>query len=87
MQVGSCVMTNAGRLNSNFLIHTVGPSFNQLTAKSNYQLLQSAVINTLETACMDSNIRSISIPPIATGVVSREKCAEIMLDNIVKWSC
>ena len=36
MQVGSCVMTNAGRLNTNFLIHTVGPSLNQLTAKSNY---------------------------------------------------
>lgn len=85
--MGSCILTNSGRLKTKFLIHSVGPSFNQLTTKTNYQLLQSAVINALEKASMEIDIQSISMPPLSLGVLSREKCAEIILENIVKWSC
>lgn len=65
-KVGEAVITNAGKLPARFVIHTVGPVWNN--GKSNEEeLLSLAYTNSLKLA-LDNQIPSVAFPNISTGI-------------------
>ena len=85
MPAGNAVITGAGRLPAQYIIHTVGPVWhggdNQEDA-----ILQSAYRNSLDLAA-ESNIRSIAFPAISTGVYGfpKERAAGIVYRTITDF--
>lgn len=81
-KVGEAVITGAGKLPAKFVIHTVGPVWNN--GKSNEEnLLSSAYLNSLKLA-VDNQARSISFPNISTGIYNfpKEKAAKIAFNTV-----
>ncbi|MEN5234092.1 O-acetyl-ADP-ribose deacetylase [Sphingobacterium faecium] len=84
-QVGEAVITTAGHLPAKFVIHTVGPVWNN--GKSNEEtLLASAYLNSLRLA-VENEIESISFPNISTGIYKfpKEKAAEIAIRTVKEF--
>ncbi|MDR2039450.1 MAG: O-acetyl-ADP-ribose deacetylase [Bacteroidales bacterium] len=78
-KVGEAVITTAGKLPAKFVIHTVGPVWNN--GKSNEEkLLSTAYFNSLKLAA-DNHVKSISFPNISTGIYKfpKEKAAKIAI--------
>ena len=81
---GDVVVTKAGNLPSNLIVHAVGPrwdnyaSYEKDIAKN---VLFSAVLNSLKSANHNS-ARSISMPAIGTGMlgVPSQICAEVLFN-------
>ena len=65
LQTGRAVITSAGNLNTNFIIHTVGPIFKDGSHNEDV-LLADAYRNSLQLA-VDNNIKTIAFPSISTG--------------------
>ncbi|MGI9542509.1 MAG: O-acetyl-ADP-ribose deacetylase [Cyclobacteriaceae bacterium] len=63
---GEAVITGAGRLPSQWVIHTVGPLW-QGGGKQEYQLLANCYRNSLQLA-KENEIRTIAFPNISTGI-------------------
>lgn len=81
-KVGEAVITTAGNLPAKFVIHTVGPVWNN--GKNNEEiLLSSAYLNSLKLA-LDNQIHSISFPNISTGIYKfpKDKAARIAIQTI-----
>ncbi|PQL91277.1 O-acetyl-ADP-ribose deacetylase [Apibacter adventoris] len=84
-KVGEAVITSAGKLPAKFVIHTVGPVWNN--GKHNEEsLLSSAYKNSLKLAS-DNQILSISFPNISTGIYKfpKEKAAEIAIQTVLNF--
>lgn len=81
-KVGEAVITTAGNLPAKFVIHTVGPVWNN--GKSNEEnLLAAAYTNSLQLA-LDHLIRSIAFPNISTGIYKfpKDKAAQISIKMV-----
>lgn len=81
-KVGQAVITTAGNLPAKFVIHTVGPVWNN--GKSNEEeLLASAYFNSLKLA-LDNQVQSISFPNISTGIYKfpKQKAAKIAIKTV-----
>ena len=81
-KVGEAVITNAGNLPAKFVIHAVGPVWNN--GKSNEEnLLSSAYLSSLKLA-IDNQVASISFPNISTGIYNfpKEKAAKIAIRTV-----
>lgn len=81
-KTGEAVITTAGNLPSNFVIHTVGPVWNN--GKSNEkELLANCYLNSLRLAD-ENDIQSITFPNISTGIYRFPKtlAAEIAIDAV-----
>lgn len=81
-RVGEAVMTTAGNLPSEKVIHTVGPRWNE--GRSNESsLLENAYLNSLKLA-VKHEIQSIAFPNISTGIYRfpKEKAASIAVATI-----
>jgi len=65
-KTGEAVITTAGELRANFVIHTVGPIWNGGREKEP-ELLAACYRNSLNLAAVN-NCRSIAFPSISTGV-------------------
>ena len=81
-KVGEAVITTAGKLPAKFVIHTVGPVWNN--GKSNEEtLLATAYFNSLKLA-LDNQVLSISFPNISTGIYKfpKEKAAKIAIQTV-----
>ena len=76
------VVTNAGNLKSKYIIHAVGPRFQETDLEAK---LQTTISNTLKTAD-EKQISRIAFPPMGTGFygISLELCAKIMINVINK---
>jgi len=76
------VITNAGNLKSKYIIHAVGPRFQETDLEVK---LQTTISNTLKTAD-EKQISRIAFPPMGTGFygISLELCAKVMIDVINK---
>ncbi|WP_229236350.1 O-acetyl-ADP-ribose deacetylase [Emticicia sp. TH156] len=81
-KVGEAVITNAGALPAKFVIHTVGPVWNNGKSNEEY-LLSLAYFNSLKLA-LDNGVRTISFPNISTGIYKfpKEKAAEIAIQTV-----
>lgn len=85
-KTGEAVITTAGLLPSKFVIHTVGPVWNN--GKSNEEkLMRNCYINSLKIA-KEKNIKSIAFPNISTGIFKFPKllAAKIAIKTIKQYS-
>lgn len=81
-KVSEAVITTAGKLPAKFIIHTVGPVWNN--GKNNEEkLLASAYFNSLKLA-LDNQVQSISFPNISTGIYKfpKQKAAKIAIKTV-----
>jgi O-acetyl-ADP-ribose deacetylase (regulator of RNase III) len=85
MPAGNAVITGAGRLPAQYIIHTVGPVWHG-GANQEDAILQSAYRNSLDLAA-ESNVRSIAFPAISTGVYGfpKERAAGIVYRTITDF--
>ena len=81
--VGGAVITTAGNLKAEYVIHAVGPRMGE---GNEDEKLKNATLNSLKLA--DGNaIKSISFPAVSTGVFGfpLQRCAEIMLATTIDY--
>ena len=81
-KVGEAVITTAGKLPAKFVIHAVGPVWNN--GKSDEEkLLASAYDSSLKLA-LENDIRTIAFPNISTGIYRfpKDKAAAIALGTV-----
>lgn len=84
-KVGEAVITTGGNLSAKFIIHTVGPVWNN--GKSNEEdLLTSAYTNSLKLA-LDNPIQTIAFPNISTGIYHfpKIKAAQIAIKTVTDF--
>lgn len=84
-KVGEAVITTAGKLPAKFVIHTVGPVWND--GKSNEDsLLESTYLNSLKLA-IDNQITAIAFPNISTGIYKfpKERAAQIAVRTVTAF--
>jgi O-acetyl-ADP-ribose deacetylase (regulator of RNase III) len=81
-KVGEAVLTNAGNLNCDKIIHTVGPIWHGGTVGEE-ELLGSCYRNSLFLA-KENNLKKIAFPNISTGVYGfpKEKAVKIALKTV-----
>ena len=72
-KTGEAVITTAGRLPAEFVIHTVGQVWNG-GSKNERELLTNCYLNSLKLA-VKNNCRSIAFPNISTGIYGYPKDA------------
>ncbi|MBC8754164.1 O-acetyl-ADP-ribose deacetylase [Kordia sp. YSTF-M3] len=84
-KTGKAVITTAGKLPSNYVIHTVGPVWNT-GGKDKEKLLANCYKNSLDLA-VENNIKSIAFPNISTGIYRFPKklAAEIALKTVTAY--
>ncbi len=84
-KTGEAVITKAGRLPSNFVIHTVGPVWNGGT-KGEDGKLASCYRNSLKLA-EENGCKSIAFPNISTGIYGfpKERAAKIVATTINEY--
>lgn len=84
-KTGDAVITTAGDLPSKYVIHTVGPFWNN--GKSlEVELLQNCYLSSLELA-VRNDVKTIAFPNISTGIYKfpKELAAEIALNIIDRF--
>lgn len=80
--VGEAVITTAGKLPAQYVIHTVGPVWNQGKSREE-ELLASAYRSSLQLA-VEHQVRSIAFPNISTGIYRfpKQRAAEIAIATV-----
>lgn len=81
-KVGEAVITTAGKMPSKYVIHTVGPVWDDGT-KDEAQKLANCYTNSLKLA-IENNCKSIAFPNISTGVYHfpKKKAAIIAVQTV-----
>ena len=86
-QIGSCptgeaVVTQAGILKADYIIHVNGPKFREVDEEGK---LRSATKNVLRRAD-EKGIKRLAIPPIGTGLyqVPMDLCVRVMVDTVAE---
>jgi len=77
---GEAVVTAAGELNSNYIIHAVGPRFQEEDTEQKLETTMQSVLG----AAKDKGILKIAFPPMGTGFygIPLDVCAHVMLQSI-----
>jgi len=81
--VGQAVITRAGNLKAEYVIHAVGPRMGEGNEE---EKLKNATLNSLRIA--DQNqLQSISFPAISSGIFGfpADRCAKIMLSSTISY--
>lgn len=75
--VGQAVITGAGNLPCDYVIHAVGPRYGE---GNEDEKLHLATLNSLKRAT-ENDLRSIAFPAVSTGIFGfpKDRCAQIML--------
>ncbi len=83
ISTGEAVVTAAGELNSKFIVHAVGPRFQEDNTE---EKLTTTMESALKVA-KEKGIRKIAFPPMGTGFygVPLNMCARVMLEVIQKY--
>ncbi|MFC6267548.1 O-acetyl-ADP-ribose deacetylase [Frigoriflavimonas asaccharolytica] len=84
-KVGEAVITNAGNLSAEKIIHTVGPRWNNGNSNEE-EKLRSCYIECLKLA-EANNLTSIAFPNISTGIYGfpKDKAAKIAFETVTQW--
>lgn len=88
LRVGDAVHTGAGTLPCKFVIHTVGPRWDNFDKERCVSLLHLACIKSLHLAAQ-LELCSIALPPISSGIFGMPKdiCAQVMFAAAEEFSC
>ena len=83
LHTGDVVVTEAGKLKASWIVHAVGPRFNEPDTE---RKLRTTVLNSLQAA-EQKGIRQIALPPMGAGfyMVPLELCARVMIDAIASY--
>ncbi|MCL6293714.1 O-acetyl-ADP-ribose deacetylase [Jejuia spongiicola] len=83
--VGEAVITTAGNLDARYVIHTVGPVWNQ-GGKEKEILLSECYNNTMLLA-MENNVKTVAFPNISTGIYKfpKDLAAQIAINTIKEY--
>jgi O-acetyl-ADP-ribose deacetylase (regulator of RNase III) len=84
VKTGTCAYTRGGQLKCKYVIHAVGPIWNDhIPKEKNVQLLYSAVVNSLAMANR-LKCKSIAMPAISSGIYGFPKplCAKTFFQAI-----
>lgn len=86
-KVGNAVITMAGNLPANYVIHAVGPHWSDGSHKE-IELLRSAYLSCFKLI-EEYHIKTISFPNISTGIYKfpKELAAKIALETITDFLC
>jgi O-acetyl-ADP-ribose deacetylase len=81
--VGQAVVTGAGNLKAKYLVHAVGPRFQEVDTEAK---LRATVLSALEAA-EAKDVKRIALPPMGAGFygVSLELCARVMIEAIQSY--
>jgi O-acetyl-ADP-ribose deacetylase (regulator of RNase III) len=84
-KVGEAVITTAGNLPSKFVIHTVGPVWNDGQNKER-EKLAGCYQKSLQLA-VDNNCKTIAFPNLSTGVYRfpKDEAARIAVDTVIEF--
>ena len=83
-KVGEAVITAAGQLPAQFVIHTVGPVWNGGQGNEDKKLA-NCYLNSLKLA-LDNNCTTIAFPNISTGIYKfpKDRAAKIAIDAAIE---
>lgn len=86
LPTGDAMVTGGGNLPARYVIHTVGPVWDQHEEDEAKRLLASCYSNSLDRA-WDENCRSVAFPNISTGVYGfpKELAAETAVATVRDW--
>ncbi|TFG20548.1 MAG: macro domain-containing protein [Promethearchaeota archaeon] len=86
INTGEAVITGGGSLLASFVLHAVGPIYHQYEPHKAEELLEDAVLNSLNFIRLNE-LKSIALPAISAGVYGfpAKKCAEIMMSACFKY--
>jgi O-acetyl-ADP-ribose deacetylase (regulator of RNase III) len=78
ISTGEAVVTSAGELKAKYIVHAVGPRFQEAELEEKLRL---AVVNALKAA-EEKGIRRVAFPPMGVGFygVPLDLCSSIMVD-------
>jgi len=81
--VGTAVITTAGKLPAQFVIHTVGPRMGEGDEDNK---LKNAVLSSLMLASQ-KGLKSISIPAVSSGIFGfpKDRCARILVRESARF--
>src|SRR6187551_850276 len=84
-KTGEAVITTGGSLPAKFVIHTVGPVWNN--GKKNEAGLLAACYKNSLTLAVTHNLSSIAFPNISTGIYGypKEQAAKIAINTVTKF--
>jgi len=79
---GDAVVSGAGNLKANHIIHAVGPKFQEQNTEAK---LRTTVLNSLQRA-EEKGVENLALPAMGSGFygIPPELCAKVMLDAITK---
>lgn len=85
-EVGEAVITTGGKLKAKYVIHTVGPTWNNGHSKED-EKLKSCYNESMKLA-EEHKVKTIAFPNISTGVYRfpKERAAKIAVEAILNWS-
>ena len=83
VQTGGAVVTGAGNLKATWIVHAVGPRFNEPDTEAK---LRTTVLNSLKAA-EEKGVKRIALPPMGAGfyAVPLELCARVMIEAIKSY--
>lgn len=83
LKTTEAVVSDAGELKAKYIIHAVGPRFQEENIDDK---LQTTVLNVLKVA-EEKGIKQIAFPPMGTGFygVPLDVCARVMIDTITEY--
>jgi O-acetyl-ADP-ribose deacetylase (regulator of RNase III) len=79
---GEAVVSGAGNLKANHIVHAVGPKFQEPDTEAK---LRTTVLNSLKRA-EEKGVKTLAFPAMGAGFygIPPELCAKVMLDALVK---
>lgn len=85
-RTGEAVITSGGNMKAKFVIHTVGPVWEDHTPEENDRLLSECYRNSLSLA-LENNLASIAFPAISTGIFGfpKARAARIAVRTVKEW--
>jgi len=83
LEVGEAAVTDAGNMKSQYIIHAVGPKFQEENTESK---LERTIVNSLKRA-EEKGIKQIAFPPMGAGFygIPLPVCADLMLGTFKKY--
>ncbi len=82
LPVGSAVLTSAGQLNADFIVHAIVRSLDEQASESTvHRALQNAL-----RRCVEWGIESLAVPPLGTGAgnLDAEEAAAVMIPVLLE---